>query len=678
MTQPVLVNRATGESVKTAPDAVVNGLLAVVSDGAGTTECLLAQSDGQWSAEFPAGRHDAALPSEVLPSLTARESLASIAVRVVSVGQPIVASAVSPLVPASRRGIELKEEDLTVRDALPYLASAALRPYSRLTRLALVAPVGRARRLDPRALARLAAHSEDWGNVTRSGVQPRQVLASVIDSEPDIYENALLVESLRTAHRYVWLRHQQTGELKSFYGILGDMLSTVEKHNWRTARRLYGLIGEAYDSYDEGWANEIVEELATLLRKLGASLATPLVRETRPLGLRPLHVTNLLTDDARYRWAYQLLMQLRRGQWQGDTEGQGARGPGLAHDHAAFCVLLVLRALTDLGGSSEHGVAVPGPGSVVEASRSWSVEWTYLNVVRVRHVSGEQLVVVPVQHALDADDARPALGVVLAQDCSSVPTLIGYLPSHPSLVESAPWSIDALPHEQSDPRCPGIAPLSPLDPRSELRITRALRRIELDAQFRRYGAPRTGRPETVRVIGRVASAWVQVLDRTSFALTAPPSSSELAALELALAPKTVAYSQSTIVSDKWSTVERSVREASADIAALRSCPVCAAGPAPFEPRQDFTFWCSCDSCGSRWGLRSCRSGHRFPVVVPGGATMPDRPSAGWLAETLGSFGIAMPCVAARNFTTFVCPECRVCPEAQTSNVGCARCEQLGR
>ncbi|MDC0359151.1 hypothetical protein OAM92_00305 [Acidimicrobiales bacterium] len=669
MSDPAFVNRVTGERVNASPETVVNGLLAVVSDDAGEQTCIVTRPDGHWSVELPSGRIEGDVPTEVLPSAITVESLASIAMSAGLPNSALVASDISPLVPAARRDIQPKDEDFAVSEALPYLEAAAARPYSRLKRLAIVAPVGRARRLDSRAPAWLAAHSEDWGRVTPSGVQPSRVLASEVHDEPDIYENAVLVEALVTAYRYVRQRHQRTSEIKSFYDVLRGMLSTVEG-SWRTTHGLYLLIGDAYQTFDEGLATELEEELAALMRRLGATLAVPLVRETSPLGRRPLHVTNLLTDDARYGSAYRLLLQFRGREDDPGEEDENVST--LAHDHATFCVLLVLRALASLDEKVSRSVPMPGVGSIVEVTEDWSLEWTELNTVCVRHVDGGQLLLVPLQHALDAD--QTALEKVAALDCSSAACLVGYLPSQADLGESAPWSIDSLSHEQTDPRSPGLVPLSPLDPRSELRITRALRKIELGSRFERYGRRREALPATVRIMERVSRAWIQVIDRTGFAVTKQPTATDLEDLREALAPSTV-YSKSKTISDEWSSIERLIQDSTIDIEALRLCPVCEVTSVSFEARQDTTFWCRCDPCGSSWGLRLCDVRHRYPVVVPGGAKMPERFRAGWVAGALGSNGIAVPCPTGGDFSVFVCPECRVCPNTSLRGPTCARCKK---
>jgi hypothetical protein len=240
---------------------------------------------------------------------------------------------------------------------------------------------------------------------------------------------------------------------------------------------------------------------------------------------------------------------------------------------------------------------------------------------------------------------------------------VAYLPAHAGLPDDAPSSMDALPHERSAIGQPGVAPLSPLDARSELRMTRALRRIDLDA-----------RPETIRTVEQVASTWATALDRTSFAVTATPTSAELAALEDALIPDQGSDHRFKTDVDAWFTIDALIVEAVADIEAVRRCPVCARG-ASFEVRDDFTFWCGCADCGTRWGIRSCADGHRYPVVLPGGAAIPHRLTAGWVTETLGSFGVAMPCLARQDLATFVCPECRVCPDSARRGAGCPRCHE---
>ena len=125
------------------------------------------------------------------PTETLSQSLRSLAARI----EPLLVKnlraweAMVPLDPTITSDLDLRDYERTLIDALPHVETLSHNPRSHLTIEEIREELGRARRVSHRAVATLAAHSEDWQSRTFLGVRPRRILAESRQDQWDIYEN---------------------------------------------------------------------------------------------------------------------------------------------------------------------------------------------------------------------------------------------------------------------------------------------------------------------------------------------------------------------------------------------------------------------------------------------------------------------------------------------------------
>lgn len=666
MNNVVVTDRVTGSAVAVDDRAFTNGRFIEPTGGEGGGSILLADRMGRWSTSASGSGTGGQVSADLLPSRLVRSALHSIALDVGrSKGDHLT---ISPLLPPGARMIELLDVDLSIAEALPLLGAAIERPYERLRQVPEPVAIGRARRIDRGASAYLAAHSEDWGRLTRAGVQPTRILATLTDRNLKIYENSVLVTAVDTALKHVWARVSETDELQGFFNVLADTLEAVEGFGWRAAESMYTILGEAYAGFDRDRAQEVGVELERLRRHLGAMKGSPTARAVPLLGTRGLHLTNLLRDDHRYRVATDLLLEMRDRRQAVESDEPADLDP--VGDQVAFVLLLLLRSLAALGSRQLAGAATRG--ATLSMTGGWLVEWT-LDDRLFLSFSGElAVVIVPVPQALENPESSDAVADLLNADCGDVPTLVTYLPAGATDAPEAPWQTDALAHEQKGRAAPGIIPLSPLDARSSLRVDRVVRWIESRRTFLGYAQEHELRPSTVKRMSEVAGSWIRSVDGTTIALTREPKKHEIAELKRAMEPADRGYRRTHDLVDPWATLEQIIERSRSAIESARACPVCHAVTLRFDPRGGRCFWCQCLECGAEWGLRECEAGHRTPVLVPAGVQAPVHWSSGWVVSTFGPHALARPC-ERDVIGGFVCPTCRTCSSASLEKSDCARC-----
>src|SRR5690606_37719080 len=96
---------------------------------------------------------------------------------------------------------------------------------------------------------------------------------------------------------------------------------------------------------------------------------------------------------------------------------------------------------------------------------------------------------------------------------------------------------------------------------------------------------------------------------------------------------------------------------------LSACPACGRHVDPassFRPLDSDCFNCTCDDCGTTWGLRLCSKGHRFATMLPNGRFVETTASTpGWHDRVYGSDLLALPDRTGEGNWGFVCPVCGV-------------------
>jgi hypothetical protein len=670
MTTDQLRDRLTGLTVGATDPLFLNGRYLVESGN--VCRPLLCDKDGHWTLPVDLGDVDGRVAEERLPSRLVSAALMSIAAEARAAGATELAG-VSPLVPSRLRLVHIQTPDSDIHRAMPDLRHAVSRPHERLDHRSEVTPTGRVRRLDRKAPAYLAAHSEDWGRVTPSGVQPTRVLAARTERHLDIYENSVLAECIESSYRHVRVRQHETRQVQSFFEVLEGMLDSLEKVEWRSAGGLYELLGEAFVAFDDNTSEEVGALLDELHRLLGALRASSTVKTVRPLGRRELHLTNLLRDDHRYRTAHGLLLSLRSATDRSDEPEVSADG-GLLADVVSYVVVVVARAFAALEINAVHGTAAPNSG--VRFEWGWEVAWMTDHTVEIRRHGETQLRIVPLPHSLDQEIPADLIQSMSHPAMDRSRTLLAYLPEGSGSAGSPPWQLSALPHDQLRVGLPGVVPISPLDPRSVLRMTRELRWLVLSEAFAGYGAHLRCRPSTIQALDRLGAEWFEARSKFEFAVASEPTEAHIAAVVEHLSDPDRGFRRSHTDVDSVDEVIDRIQQQRRAINRLRVCPACTFPDGRFEARDGLTFWCDCQACGTEWGLRSCPNGHRIPVILPGGVEPSSTASGDDVLAAFGSYALATPCAGTSDIHWFVCPECRECPADAAVSRKCRRCSEI--
>lgn len=244
------------------------------------------------------------------PTETIRQSLRSLAARIEGLlgrtwqdWEELV-----PLDPTIASDLVLSDIESSLIESLPHLENLSHSPRGHLTIEETRENVSRARRVSHRAVASLAAHSEDWQSRTFLGVRPRRILAESRKDQWDTYENRA-VGTLR--ERILGVLHPRLQKLNQILEALDEASehsSAIRGTRFRQDR-LYQIWGEVFSSHPSR------ELLAQLIQKLEAARArllgladTFLFHEIPQFAVveSPLHTTNVFQSDAHYRQAFHL------------------------------------------------------------------------------------------------------------------------------------------------------------------------------------------------------------------------------------------------------------------------------------------------------------------------------------------------------------------------------------
>jgi hypothetical protein len=384
MPMPNLINRITGITRGSPPDDQPVGLWC--------------KSDGTvWCGEGSEGH---GIPDTLLPKPHFEEALLAISksidLRKVCnwhdwcIHLPVDSSVGDSLVE--------KREEAALGQAIPHLQEICRNPRSHLKVSEFREPVSRARRIPPRAISLLSAHSEDWHSRTFRSVRPKMVLSEVTEDELAIYEN----RALRT------LRERILEALTPRLLALRDLLTAIELSSQGEVGgyrfridRLCHLLDQLFSKkQDRDQLGMLVERLTSIHKSLlglgGTSLLKD-IRQSSPVS-SPLHATNILRDDKRYRNIYALWHLWERKDDEKISRGERLRRLSSGMDR--YVAILCARAFGLLnmvheGSNSRLTDSVFKPGSMpVELKRGWTFGWNENGTFVLRSPVGEAVLMI--------------------------------------------------------------------------------------------------------------------------------------------------------------------------------------------------------------------------------------------------------------------------------------------
>ncbi len=283
-----------------------------------------------------------------------------------------------PLDPTITSDLKLRDCEKALIRALPHLETLSHNPRSHLTIEEIREQVGRARRVSHRAVATLAAHSEDWQTRTFLGVRPKRILAESRQDQWDIYENRA-VATLRK--RILGVLHPRLQKLNQILKALDEASEhSAAMRGTRFRRdRLYQIWGEVFDTHpSRDLLAQLISELDVARARLLALADTHLFKQMPHFSAveSPLHSTNIFQSDAHYQQMFHL--------WH-SWERHSSPKPPSPHERAEkrrraavdwdlFVILLTIRACRQLSLSPiEKTVQPVAVGQQISLARRWSL-----------------------------------------------------------------------------------------------------------------------------------------------------------------------------------------------------------------------------------------------------------------------------------------------------------------
>ncbi|MCY1065595.1 hypothetical protein OV090_12515 [Nannocystis sp. RBIL2] len=593
----------------------------------------------------------------------------------------------------------LQPLDFELLRHLPHLQHVCHRPrlYLRVEEERL--PVSRARRTPVRAVADLVSHPGDWEHRTLRSIQPSRVLARQIDDEWDLYENRVAVRLVDHLLAYVARR---LAELLQVEKSLRAHKDNVEEGttSFRRARRIMKLWADALDARIEDDLRATRRRLEHAQRDLQALVDAPLYQRVprRAKVALALMATNILVNDTHYRKVAALWRAwVKYGHKRQETREQRAarrQSEALAWDRFVFH--LVVRAFTDLSWS-----AAPGPAGWT-LSRSGHVDVDVAvddNGVIVLRAERATLRLLPLCASFAASDDTQLLEQLRAWD--RLGELVGVYVQPLADRTFAGDGADAVhlpvgltaPDRASGWSFGGRATLlgcSPWGIDSEERLARLLNGWLHRATVHRYPVH-----EKLRDLPHPPAAWrwVRFDGLHLVALQAPEAYEQVDALAWCARQQADVEAQVQLAKltrqavtvaplDALTTFRRFVEQDASVLESLDACPVCS-DKGRVEPRpgkqpdgSDATWWASCATCKSEWGLRPCTScGARFRALMPAvgldlSQVATNTSVTDWPDKVLGRDAWAQPCRQAPR--QFRCPNCGKCQQGS-----CGRCGPRG-
>lgn len=402
-------NRLTGQSCQRPESAPFLGLWYTGSN------TPWVGSDQDLEQPSPASE-----PGELL-----RQSLASLATRIRRLGDVRQWVRLVPLDPTITSELTPRDCETALIEALPQLEALSHNPRSHLTIEEVREEVGRARRVSHRAIAALAAHSEDWQSRTFLGVRPRRILAETRKDQWDIYENRAVATLRKRILGVLHPRLQWLNQILRALDEASEHSGSIRGTRFRRDR-LYRIWGEMFGAHPSR------EVLAKLVADLDGARARLLALSDTHLFKQmgqfvtvgnPLHSTNVFQSDANYRRVFDLWHQ-----W----ESHSVKKPPSAQERAQarrrsiedwdlFVTLLTIRACRQLGLVPDDITAQPlGLGQSIGLKGAWSLEVHTDRTLLLRKSGVPQLEVVGLYCCLGAQ-AEKQIEAALLSLCEGRP-----------------------------------------------------------------------------------------------------------------------------------------------------------------------------------------------------------------------------------------------------------------
>jgi hypothetical protein len=598
--------------------------------------------------------------------------------------------------------LQLERREFVLRDNLSSIAEVCERFVTRLGELVELRPVAQVKRPARKALARLAAHTEDWAARTLSGPIPRRALAVSRDEDADLYENRMVVELVHPILTSAISARVQ--RLRRIRADLADLERARDEGTHRRRERLYRFwggdaarVGESSDRAAR--TLEELERLGARLQHLRGSTLGRLLRGRRT-GQRTLRHTNLIANDRHYRAAGLVWSAFERDpDLQEDAEERRER---LRRRHLTFdqyALGLLVRAFSELGYSPD-GDTIPTPDHPGTLTGAWGTATIRMNndgtLTLESHGTATRFV--PLIDLVGPDDDPATVEARWQSVIGAVakPTVIIHLSSSETLRALPPRLatplISAAQDDIAGRRDATAIPVSPLETTSLERVARAVATAVMVPALLSYplAVSLDGRPVPRRLIDRLMTldsprpAASPIFHRPShdeLHLRRPMIASEstqLDALLRELSRRAKAPGWERDMADEIWCLRAALDIAESAARTFLTCPGCrnAAGPEQLHREAD-VFSITCRLCGTRWGHERCGACQaRVPIIeLEREPLNPEVQGPGWVERIFGHEALASPCWARTVGDRYICTSCGKCPlSGSEPGANCTRCD----
>lgn len=618
---------------------------------------------------------------------------------------------VSPIV--MRERAELQDFERFLDTHLFHLQEVCRNPITYLHSEEMRLPVGRVRRVSPRAIQHLAAHTEDWNRKTVTSVNPNRVIAVVSEDLYDLYENRVAIRLIHELRRYLSTRIDEVKRLERWSEVENPKSGAYYRNE-----RVYKLWAEVFDGERARVVQSTLETLERLYRHVSALLDSPLSKTMPRSATRTEPIvkdTNIFVNDEHYRHVAILWRKLMQ------TELMRPRSYAEKHREAQqtvrgfdqYCLLLIVRGLEQLGYNPispnlpRVGEATHWQRNGVEVTLTVDLDGTFVVELSDGRYHTEdachRLHVVPLMNALTNGSLRQGevrqlhdhITASIRQKASKLgphktetsqeTTLILY----PGRTDDLALLPDGLKHElftignDLQPRVPwGFLPVSAYAIDAVERVARALQWVLLGSQIAAYPPRIQSITTNVKNVYKLA-AWLEFTDQRSAKVLRLPTEGGKVRIDREIREENGRLrSQGKVGLQEIEQLERFEKELGSSheqIRRLLMCPICNTNTdmRSFRPDHE-SFSCQCDSCGTSWGKKKCgKCGKSYPFLTVGvdAEDLEDHPP-GWVDTEFGRDVLAVPCWVAPARNHHICPHCGVCGNSTSSgSENCERCRQ---
>lgn len=545
-------------------------------------------------------------------------------------------------------------------------------------------PVGRAKRIPPRALEYLASHSEDWKRKTVHGIEPTHVIAEVIEDQLNIYENRVAAELVDRIAAYL---NQRLSELEKIKALLDDrsnfQSAFSQNATFRLADRISSLWGKIFQDLSLSRStHDLRDQLASVRRSIIALKKSILYRsipKKREIK-QELHHTNIFDNDPHYREVAELWRVWHESgdSKEDDEEAIFSSWQKANRDFSSFCRLLACRSLQDIGWKLQPAGSTPSAASLSFVGPDGTEVQLEEQEGMTYSLSTEEgrLNIVPLLATLArVQDAGQLLGWFkeLEAGVDGADTLFLYYGKSSELQNltlvnpQLGMLLDGFSRgKNAHGKRALFVPVGPFEITS---LEKTGRHLNMLLRGRMLGSfpPKIKAPSPLaRYIGLDKGGRQHESRSDHWSLVEPIDAAEVARIENRVAELRSPEERRKVdsISDNAkATLIDHVRRAERLSSGVLTCPVCGQRQSRFQRQGDRAYSCTCKSCGADWGLRMCKSCHQpYPYLHPANASALAISSTepGWLDRLLGRDCIAVPCTHPASSNGYVCSNCSVC------------------